>query len=158
MRLFDWLLAGDVFSVDISPPYAVSGGEDDRAYVWKLEDGGTVFECTGEYPVIICTFQSMIAVYSCRTHGFSHLRPFQCSKNHVGYRRHGRYGASMARGGFHERCTIPSRRFISKCRPKDSMGLVSSGVWVMLTGRRKKGHKHTYILLSVSVATVAPCC
>lgn len=26
---------------------AVTGGEDDKAYVWKIDDGEVVFECIG---------------------------------------------------------------------------------------------------------------
>lgn len=44
-----FIFAGDVFSVDVGPVYGASGGEDDRAYVWRLQDGESVFECTGIY-------------------------------------------------------------------------------------------------------------
>lgn len=27
---------------------AVSGGEDDKAYVWRVSDGEVLLECTGE--------------------------------------------------------------------------------------------------------------
>lgn len=27
---------------------AVTGGEDDKAFVWRLSDGELLFECTGE--------------------------------------------------------------------------------------------------------------
>lgn len=41
---------GAVFSVAMDPAGALvcSGGEDDRAYVWKPEDGSVLFECTGK--------------------------------------------------------------------------------------------------------------
>ncbi|EDO35758.1 predicted protein [Nematostella vectensis] len=41
---------GSVFSVGVDPVnslLAVSGGEDDKAYVWKLANGEVMFECTG---------------------------------------------------------------------------------------------------------------
>ena len=39
-----------VFSVsldEINKTVGVSGGEDDKAYVWQLADGKELFECTG---------------------------------------------------------------------------------------------------------------
>ena len=38
-----------VFSVGLDPSgsLAVSGGEDDKAFVWKVADGSVLFECTG---------------------------------------------------------------------------------------------------------------
>ena len=44
------LLAGAVFSVsldEVSKVRAVSGGEDDKAYVWQVAGGKQLFECTG---------------------------------------------------------------------------------------------------------------
>uniref|UniRef100_A0A8C4R2R4 Uncharacterized protein n=1 Tax=Eptatretus burgeri TaxID=7764 RepID=A0A8C4R2R4_EPTBU len=41
---------GSVFCVVLAPgdhPVAVTGGEDNRAFVWRLCDGSTVFECSG---------------------------------------------------------------------------------------------------------------
>ena len=44
------LLSASVFSVSIDPvnnSMAVSGGEDDKAYVWRIQDGETLMECRG---------------------------------------------------------------------------------------------------------------
>ena len=41
---------GSVFCVHADPKdssLAVSGGEDDKAYVWKIIDGSQLIECTG---------------------------------------------------------------------------------------------------------------
>ena len=40
---------GAVFSVAMNPAGTLvcSGGEDDRSYVWKPEDGSVLFECKG---------------------------------------------------------------------------------------------------------------
>ena len=45
-----FLLPASVFSVAIDPvnnSMAVSGGEDDKAYVWRIQDGKTLMECHG---------------------------------------------------------------------------------------------------------------
>lgn len=46
---FFWLFLGSVFCVHVSSQksIAVSGGQDDVAYVWSLQTGNTVFKCTG---------------------------------------------------------------------------------------------------------------
>ena len=47
---------GSVFCVSVASEksLAVSGGEDDIAYVWSLSNGDTIFTCTGErYEVIL---------------------------------------------------------------------------------------------------------
>lgn len=49
---FVWSCAGSVFCVALDPvsnTLAVTGGEDDRAYVWTVCDGDVLFECTGLY-------------------------------------------------------------------------------------------------------------
>ena len=40
---------GSVFSVSVQPSgeLACSGGEDDKAYVWKVSNGSILFECGG---------------------------------------------------------------------------------------------------------------
>ena len=40
---------GSVFSVSLHPSceLACSGGEDDKAFVWRVADGAVVFECQG---------------------------------------------------------------------------------------------------------------
>ncbi|MGH0114446.1 UNVERIFIED_CONTAM: hypothetical protein FKN15_017746 [Acipenser sinensis] len=41
---------GSVFCVNLDPStnsLAVTGGEDDRAFVWRVSDGEVLFECTG---------------------------------------------------------------------------------------------------------------
>ncbi len=41
---------GSVFCCDLEPTkssIAVTGGEDDKAYVWKVGDGEPVLECSG---------------------------------------------------------------------------------------------------------------
>lgn len=40
-----------MFCVSLDPvtnSMAVTGGEDDKAYVWTVSDGEVLFECTGE--------------------------------------------------------------------------------------------------------------
>lgn len=40
-----------VFCVSLDPKtntLAVTGGEDDKAFVWRLSDGELLFECAGE--------------------------------------------------------------------------------------------------------------
>ncbi|KAL9957954.1 hypothetical protein ACROYT_G034913 [Oculina patagonica] len=47
-----------VFSVSIDPvnnSMAVSGGEDDKAYVWRIQDGQTIMECCGHKDSVTCT-------------------------------------------------------------------------------------------------------
>ncbi|NP_001088640.1 angio associated migratory cell protein L homeolog [Xenopus laevis] len=46
-----------VFCVSIDPKesaLAVTGGEDDKAYIWRLSDGETQFECTGHKDSVTC--------------------------------------------------------------------------------------------------------
>lgn len=45
------LCPGSVFCVSLDPAtntLAVTGGEDDKAYVWRVSDGEVLLECTGE--------------------------------------------------------------------------------------------------------------
>lgn len=47
-----FLSPGSVFCVALDPAtnsLAVTGGEDDKAYVWRLSDGEVLLECTGEH-------------------------------------------------------------------------------------------------------------
>lgn len=42
---------GSVFCVSLDPAtnsMAVTGGEDDKAFVWRVSDGEVLLECTGE--------------------------------------------------------------------------------------------------------------
>ncbi|XP_057194342.1 angio-associated migratory cell protein isoform X3 [Triplophysa rosa] len=53
---------GSVFCVALDPvsnTLAVTGGEDDRAYVWTVCDGDVLFECTGHKDSVTC------AAFSC---------------------------------------------------------------------------------------------
>lgn len=46
------LLSASVFSVSLDPvnnSMAVTGGEDDKAYVWRIQDGDTHMECLGRF-------------------------------------------------------------------------------------------------------------
>lgn len=48
--LIKFLLAGSLFCCHIDPAegkLAVSGGQDDKAYVWEIDSGKVVLECTG---------------------------------------------------------------------------------------------------------------
>lgn len=48
-------MIGSVFCVHVDPKdssLAVTGGEDDKAYVWKVADGSQVMECTGMKSVL----------------------------------------------------------------------------------------------------------
>lgn len=45
------LCSGSVFCVSLDPAtnsMAVTGGEDDKAFVWRVSDGEVLLECTGE--------------------------------------------------------------------------------------------------------------
>lgn len=47
-----------VFSVSLDPvnnSMAVTGGEDDKAYVWRIQDGETHMECIGHKDSVTCT-------------------------------------------------------------------------------------------------------
>lgn len=46
------LLSASVFSVSLDPvnnSMAVTGGEDDKAYVWRIQDGEMHMECLGRF-------------------------------------------------------------------------------------------------------------
>lgn len=48
---------GSVFCVSLDPvtnSMAVTGGEDDKAYVWSVSDGEVLFECTGHKDSVTC--------------------------------------------------------------------------------------------------------
>ncbi|KAI2663982.1 Angio-associated migratory cell protein [Labeo rohita] len=48
---------GSVFCVGLDPAtnsLAVTGGQDDRAYVWSVSDGDVLFECTGHKDSVTC--------------------------------------------------------------------------------------------------------
>ena len=45
-----FVFSGPVFCVALDPKegkLAVSGGEDDRAFIWQTLNGNTLLECTG---------------------------------------------------------------------------------------------------------------
>ncbi|CAG5933274.1 angio-associated migratory cell protein [Menidia menidia] len=49
--------AGSVFCVSLDPAtnsLAVTGGEDDKAYVWRVSDGEVLLECTGHKDSVTC--------------------------------------------------------------------------------------------------------
>ncbi|XP_072181235.1 angio-associated migratory cell protein-like [Diadema setosum] len=49
--------SGSVFCCDIHPAgglLAVTGGEDDKAYIWSTTDGESVLECTGHNDSVTC--------------------------------------------------------------------------------------------------------
>lgn len=48
---------GSVFCVSLDPAtnsMAVTGGEDDKAYVWRVSDGEVLMECTGHQDSVTC--------------------------------------------------------------------------------------------------------
>lgn len=48
---------GSVFCVSLDPvtnSLAVTGGEDDKAYVWRVTDGEVLFECSGHKDSVTC--------------------------------------------------------------------------------------------------------
>lgn len=48
---FTFSSSASIFSVAIEPvnsSVAVSGGEDDKAYIWQIKDGQTLLECHGK--------------------------------------------------------------------------------------------------------------
>ncbi|KAL4660196.1 angio-associated migratory cell protein-like [Arapaima gigas] len=52
---------GSVFCVNLDPAtnsLAVTGGEDDKAYVWRVSDGEMIFECTGHKDSVTCALFS----------------------------------------------------------------------------------------------------
>ncbi|KAM7375398.1 hypothetical protein PAMA_014481 [Pampus argenteus] len=52
---------GSVFCVSLDPAtnsLAVTGGEDDKAYVWRVSDGEVLFECTGHKDSVTCALFS----------------------------------------------------------------------------------------------------
>ncbi|XP_068612552.1 angio-associated migratory cell protein [Brachionichthys hirsutus] len=52
---------GSVFCVSLDPvsnSMAVTGGEDDKAYVWRVSDGEVLFECTGHKDSVTCALFS----------------------------------------------------------------------------------------------------
>ncbi|XP_053273343.1 angio-associated migratory cell protein [Pleuronectes platessa] len=52
---------GSVFCVNLDPAtnsLAVTGGEDDKAFVWRLSDGEVLFECTGHADSVTCAMFS----------------------------------------------------------------------------------------------------
>lgn len=51
LTLYFLFSAASVFCVSLDPKtntLAVTGGEDDKAFVWRLSDGELLFECSGE--------------------------------------------------------------------------------------------------------------
>ncbi|XP_031557021.1 angio-associated migratory cell protein-like [Actinia tenebrosa] len=57
-----------VFSVSIDPENSslvASGGEDDKAYVWKIADGELAFECKGHKDSVTCTAFSHDSKFVC---------------------------------------------------------------------------------------------
>ncbi|XP_002734673.1 angio-associated migratory cell protein-like [Saccoglossus kowalevskii] len=49
--------SASVFSCDVDPKTSslvVTGGEDDKAFVWNISDGQKVFECTGHKDSVTC--------------------------------------------------------------------------------------------------------
>ncbi|KAJ0009354.1 hypothetical protein NQD34_001056 [Periophthalmus magnuspinnatus] len=52
---------GSVFCVSLDPvtnTMAVTGGEDDKAFVWRVTDGEVLFECTGHKDSVTCALFS----------------------------------------------------------------------------------------------------
>lgn len=90
VQLFS-LLSASVFSVSIDPvnnSMAVSGGEDDKAYVWRIQDGETLMECHGIVFLYlsIVTILVLIILRSCLS--FKELQGIisQCSEQMVEYK------------------------------------------------------------------------
>uniref|UniRef100_A0A8B9SRD9 Angio associated migratory cell protein n=1 Tax=Anas platyrhynchos TaxID=8839 RepID=A0A8B9SRD9_ANAPL len=53
------LHSASVFCVSLDPKtntLAVTGGEDDKAFVWRLSDGELLFECTGHKDSVTCAW------------------------------------------------------------------------------------------------------
>lgn len=57
------LFSGSVFSVSLHPDggLACSGGEDDRAFLWRVDDASVAMECKGK---VQCAFLVLLLVYS----------------------------------------------------------------------------------------------
>ena len=53
-----------MFSVSIDPvnnSMAASGGEDDKAYVWRIQNGETLLECLGKLLRLAYGFSDLLA-------------------------------------------------------------------------------------------------
>ncbi|XP_030637245.1 angio-associated migratory cell protein [Chanos chanos] len=53
--------SGSVFCVSLDPvtnTLAITGGEDDKAFVWRVSDGEVLFECTGHKDSVTCAMFS----------------------------------------------------------------------------------------------------
>ncbi|KAI6065198.1 Angio-associated migratory cell protein [Aix galericulata] len=60
------LHSASVFCVSLDPKsntLAVTGGEDDKAFVWRLSDGELLFECTGHKDSVTCAGFSHDSVF-----------------------------------------------------------------------------------------------
>ena len=55
---FCCIFSGSVFCINVSSikSLAVTGGEDDVAYVWNVLNGDRVFTCTGQYSEHVLLF------------------------------------------------------------------------------------------------------
>ena len=63
------LCSGSVFSATLHPSkrLAVTGAEDDKAYVWDTEDGHIVFECVGKGFIVYMVYPNLQKRNSLRT-------------------------------------------------------------------------------------------
>ena len=62
----EYSITGSVFCCNFEPKegkLAVSGGEDDKAYVWKVENGEVLFECGNHRDSVIHAQFSHDGVY-----------------------------------------------------------------------------------------------
>ena len=102
------VLPGSVFSVSVSSSAELvcSGGEDDKAFVWRLSDGGVLFQCDGEWswqPKTVGTFvvlsgNSTTSLYLC--HYMQYLSPgHKDSVSCTGFSSDGKYVATADMGG-----------------------------------------------------------
>lgn len=88
-----------MFCVSLDPKtntLAVTGGEDDKAFVWRLSDGELLFECAGERLGRLCpsghlgrwlvdTRQLLLASVSCQILEATNVLPFLPLSALLGY-------------------------------------------------------------------------
>lgn len=85
------LLSASVFSVSIDPvnnSMAVSGGEDDKAYVWRIQDGETLMECHGIAFLYLSIVTILVLIILGSRLSYKELQGiiFQCSEQMVEYK------------------------------------------------------------------------
>lgn len=122
---FFFVCPGSVFCVSLDPAsntLAVTGGEDDKAYVWRVSDGEVLFECTGKYQIHLMITIKNVTFLVCwrfvvnpdRSQRLSHLCHVQPWLVPGGDRRHERHDQGLESGSQRGDLVIWSWRFGGK--------------------------------------------